>query len=85
MKANGGRQQVSLDDSFEENEKKAEQMSRQEMNKEIIKNVFTDDRIPSSYQPRKGDSTYKKADFDFEIDERPTRERSNKGTSKNQT
>ncbi len=54
-------------------------MSKQDKNKQLITNVFTDDRIPSSYQPRRGDSTYKKSDFDFEIDERPTRERSTKG------
>lgn len=79
MKNNGGkRAKVSLDDSFETNEQLAQQLTKQDKNQQLITNVFTDDRIPSSYQPKRGDSTYKKTDFDFEIDERPTRERSTK-------
>jgi hypothetical protein len=45
-----GRQQVSLDDSFEENERRAEQMAtQQDKSKRIIEASFPDNRIPSSY------------------------------------
>jgi hypothetical protein len=53
-------------------------MTKQEKDKRITDKVFSDDRIPSSYQPRKGDSSYKKTDFDFQINERPTRDRPQK-------
>ncbi|CDW78943.1 c2 domain-containing protein 3 [Stylonychia lemnae] len=82
MKRNANRQNIDLDDSFEENEKLAHKMTQQDRNKKIIENAFRDDRIPSSYQDQKNPSSYKKQDFDFEIDERPTRERPNRNTEK---
>ena len=81
-----GRQQVSLDDSFEENERRAELMAtQQDKSKRIIEASFPDNRIPSSYQGKRNDSQYKKTDFDLEIDERPTRERPTRGVSKDIT
>ena len=66
--------QPKLNDSFEENERLA--------NQQII--AFSDDRVPSSLQGKKTDSEYKKQAFvDFEIDERPTRERPGKENKRN--
>ena len=57
-------------------------MTKPENDKRIIERAFTDDRIPSSLQSQKSDLLYKKSDFDFEINERPTRDRPSKSQSK---
>ena len=71
------RQQVNMNDSFEENERLAQQLTKNDRNKHIIDNTFKDDRIPSSLVGKRNDSQYQRDNFlDFEIDEKPTREQS---------
>ena len=55
-------------------------MSQKDKNRQLISQAFQDDRVPSSYQVQKTDSTYKRQDFlDYELDDKPTRDRPTRG------
>ena len=62
-----------MNDSFEYNEKKAQQLTQQEKNSKIHDKIFQDDRVAFSLE--RGGGEYRPNYFG---DERPTRERSQK-------